>query len=213
MAAFARARGYHDGMNAQCRPCRRKADLESYYRRRDEVAARLRQRYYENLEASRARRRAAALRWNRKHGVKPKRYIRSDAERIERKKEYQATYAARHPLKVLASKRAYEARYPERVTVAKANNKAKRKAAPGVVTSTEWKRILLFYGQRCAVCRNGGPLTVDHFVPITRHGTHEWTNVWPLCLRCNLAKGTRMPTEAAPPHVAALMRSEGRRTG
>lgn len=105
------------------------------------------------------------------------------------------------------AKRRYAARYPERVKVAKGNVRAARRRAPGSVSAAEWKRILLFYGSRCATCRASAevrPLTVDHFVPLSRGGANTWDNVWPLCLPCNLSKQTKVPAAPYPPHVGAF---------
>ncbi len=106
----------------------------------------------------------------------------------------------------------YAEKYPERIALIKANNKAKRKLAPGYVTGKQWKEILLFYGRACAKCKTpeaDRPLTVDHFIPIVKGGgDNTWRNVWPLCLPCNLAKGSTIPADPFPPHVAIFEQKE-----
>lgn len=51
-------------------------------------------------------------------------------------------------------------------------------------------------GRRCQVagCDRVGQ-TVDHIVPRSRGGTHEWTNVALMCSRHNAAKGARLLDE------------------
>jgi 5-methylcytosine-specific restriction endonuclease McrA len=39
-------------------------------------------------------------------------------------------------------------------------------------------------------------LTIDHVVPVSRGGRHEWTNVVAACSACNNRKGSRTPEQA-----------------
>ena len=58
------------------------------------------------------------------------------------------------------------------------------------------KNILRRDGYACQYCsRRGERLTVDHIVPRSRGGETTWTNVVAACLRCNLKKGNRLPSE------------------
>jgi len=67
----------------------------------------------------------------------------------------------------------------------------------------------------CAYC--GGQfveadLTVEHIVPVSRGGRHEWTNVVTACRSCNTRKGNRRPEEAHMPLLFvpyAVCRNEG----
>jgi 5-methylcytosine-specific restriction endonuclease McrA len=67
----------------------------------------------------------------------------------------------------------------------------------------------------CAYCGNRGPeseLTVEHIVPVSRGGRHEWGNVVTACRSCNTRKGSRTPEEAGMPLLYvpyAVCRSEG----
>lgn len=49
-------------------------------------------------------------------------------------------------------------------------------------------------GGRCVYC-GAAAATIDHVVPRSRGGRHEWTNVVSACHRCNHAKGDRPVTE------------------
>ena len=67
----------------------------------------------------------------------------------------------------------------------------------------------------CAYC--GGhfaelDLTVEHILPVSRGGRHEWTNVVTACRSCNTRKGSRRPEEANMPLLYvpyAVCRNEG----
>jgi 5-methylcytosine-specific restriction endonuclease McrA len=57
------------------------------------------------------------------------------------------------------------------------------------------RRAVLFRdGKRCQYCGRDAD-SIDHVVPRSRGGTHEWDNVVAACRRCNLAKGNRLLTE------------------
>ncbi|MDY7101377.1 MAG: HNH endonuclease [Actinomycetota bacterium] len=48
---------------------------------------------------------------------------------------------------------------------------------------------------RCQYCGRAAE-SIDHVVPRSRGGQHEWENVVAACRRCNLAKGDRLLTES-----------------
>jgi 5-methylcytosine-specific restriction endonuclease McrA len=49
-------------------------------------------------------------------------------------------------------------------------------------------------GGRCAYC-SGPAETIDHVMPRSRGGQHDWDNVVAACARCNHSKGDRLITE------------------
>jgi 5-methylcytosine-specific restriction endonuclease McrA len=65
-------------------------------------------------------------------------------------------------------------------------------ASPGHFTDQEWQDLCEQYNHRCAACKNHGPLTVDHIVPLSRGGSDLIENIQPLCHSCNSGKGTKI---------------------
>jgi hypothetical protein len=67
----------------------------------------------------------------------------------------------------------------------------------------------------CAYCGahcSESDLTVEHIIPVSRGGRHEWTNVVTACRSCNTRKGNRRPEEARMPLLYvpyAVCRNEG----
>jgi len=67
----------------------------------------------------------------------------------------------------------------------------------------------------CAYCGahcGESDLTVEHIVPVSRGGRHDWTNVVTACRSCNTRKGNRLPEEARMPLLYvpyAVCRNEG----
>lgn len=54
----------------------------------------------------------------------------------------------------------------------------------------------------CAYCGkefNEAQLTMDHIVPRSQKGTHDWLNLITACLKCNLTKRDRTPEKANMP--------------
>ncbi len=56
------------------------------------------------------------------------------------------------------------------------------------------RSLLLRDGYRCAYCLEHAD-TIDHVVPRSRGGGHEWTNVVAACRRHNMQKGDRLLEE------------------
>lgn len=56
------------------------------------------------------------------------------------------------------------------------------------------RALLLRDGSTCAYCL-GHADTIDHIVPRSRGGRHEWTNVVAACRRDNMQKGDRLLEE------------------
>lgn len=70
------------------------------------------------------------------------------------------------------------------------------------------RHICAYCGARCPEA----DLTVEHIVPISRGGRHDWTNVVTACRSCNTRKGNRVPEEAGMPLLYvpyAVCRNEG----
>mgnify|MGYP001598283322 CR=1 FL=1 len=74
------------------------------------------------------------------------------------------------------------------------------------------RNIYEHYGYRCCYCGRRFPtqdLNLDHIVPRSRGGHTDWMNVVTSCVRCNLKKGDRLPSEAGMRMVIAPSRPNG----
>lgn len=61
------------------------------------------------------------------------------------------------------------------------------------------RNVLRRDGFTCQYCGSQDDLTLDHVMPRSRGGRHEWTNVITACRSCNQRKGDRTPEEAQMP--------------
>ena len=59
--------------------------------------------------------------------------------------------------------------------------------------------VMLRDGYTCQYCGDApgrSQLTVDHVLPRSRGGSHDWSNLATACKRCNQKKGSHLPNEA-----------------
>lgn len=138
----------------------------------------------------------AEYRMNNKAKIAAKnaRWYEENREEIIRR---QAEYKRRNPHIGAASfQRMYAARGDEIRARGRISAQNRRIAmGDGVVTSEDWVQILDEYGHKCAYCDKGGPLEMDHIVPLARGGPHSPENIAPACSKCNRSKGAKLLAE------------------
>lgn len=59
------------------------------------------------------------------------------------------------------------------------------------LTKNQWDNILSKFNNSCAYCGSSEPLTIDHFVPISKGGELTVSNVIPCCCSCNSSKNNK----------------------
>lgn len=62
----------------------------------------------------------------------------------------------------------------------------------GYWTARQWERLCARTGGRCAYC--GQPtkqLSPDHIQPLAHGGTNDFSNIAPVCMPCQLRKGSK----------------------
>jgi 5-methylcytosine-specific restriction endonuclease McrA len=71
-----------------------------------------------------------------------------------------------------------------------------RGARQGTLTTSQWRALLVAWGERCAYCGEAPATpTIEHVVPICRGGRTELGNVAPSCGPCNRLKRTKTAEE------------------
>jgi len=76
-----------------------------------------------------------------------------------------------------------------------ANNRARRGAYPGRVTTAEVREVMAT--GVCADCGSTAQPTLDHIVPLSRGGPNVRANLQRLCFPCNSGKRDSAPVEVA----------------
>lgn len=61
------------------------------------------------------------------------------------------------------------------------------------VTSSQVCQRFQQFDHFCAYCGQSAPLQIEHFIPISRGGTHVLSNILPACQPCNYAKRDHDP--------------------
>jgi 5-methylcytosine-specific restriction endonuclease McrA len=210
--AFGKSMKAPDGLRWECKLCRKAVyeanreqvleDRRLYYTEHAErVKARVQQYREANPELIRQQQQvyrathleqvtANVQRWRDAHPEQLREYDRvRRATQSEQLREYDRQYRKDHPEKERAKKHARRA----------------REAAGGHFTDKEWLALCAFYGQRCLCCGAANvQLTPDHVIPLLHHGANTIGNIQPLCLTCNLRKGTKIIDYRQEEHVRIL---------
>jgi 5-methylcytosine-specific restriction endonuclease McrA len=112
----------------------------------------------------------------------------------EKRREHCATWRKAHAEEIKVSKLEWHKRDPNRARMYQQARRAKKAANGGSFTTAEWQSLKQRYEFRCLCCSRTEPdieLTMDHIVPVTQGGSNDISNIQPLCLTCNLSKGTK----------------------
>jgi 5-methylcytosine-specific restriction endonuclease McrA len=178
---FHKNRSQPDGLQAYCKPCQN---------------AKVRERYFADVEKSRAEARE-----------KTKRYIDRNKEKVrQRYRDWYAKSGAdwhrqwqpEHRERTNELKRERRRANPEKTNAETKHRHAMRLGAEGSHTQAEWDALCEQHGGICLACGEAKPLTRDHVVPLTKGGGDGIDNIQPLCMPCNARKGTRS-TDYRPP--------------
>jgi 5-methylcytosine-specific restriction endonuclease McrA len=128
--------------------------------------------------------------------------------------------ASFEPLKIISWRRALILFFQEKVEVIEYHNQFARSAhqihsIPSILKLRSYLQFRLSHKVRfcrenvylrdqfeCQYCGSKKPpreMTLDHVLPVSRRGSHNWTNVVTACRSCNQKKGNRTPMEAKMP--------------
>lgn len=110
----------------------------------------------------------------------------------EHLREWHRTYKAANADKYKIYYREYRIANPDKEVSKRHTRRARIKALAGRFNQSEWRNLCKFYQDTCLCCgANDKPLTPDHVIPLACGGSNRIDNIQPLCLSCNLKKGTK----------------------
>lgn len=97
--------------------------------------------------------------------------------------------------KVLSNVSEYRKENPDkRKAIQQRRSAAIRGSNDNTLSTDEWNKILEEFQSLCAYC--SAPWEhQDHFIPISKGGTHTADNVFPACAPCNQSKAAKMPLD------------------
>lgn len=184
----------------------------------DKVKDAFKKRYHADIEASRAKSRAAYQRSLEKNARRVRRLKRIMSKRcreenpayykqyrLEHKehyreyiKNYMRKWRKKHPRKTKQHMNNCYKKNPIPFFEGAARRRARKQNAEGSHRYAEWLTLLEKCGYRCHYCQK--LLTVrtatrDHLIPLSRGGSDDIGNITPACRYCNGSKGTKTHDE------------------
>jgi len=147
-----------------------------YAQNRGAVLAKVKQYYRDNLDERR--------------GYSARHRILARASRMQNSRQYHALH--REERNQVA--REYRRNHPEKGRAYGNQRRAYKRGNGGRYTGAEWLELKAQYHNMCLCCGKKDSvtkLTVDHVIPLSKGGSNAIDNIQPLCLACNLHKGTK----------------------
>jgi len=79
--------------------------------------------------------------------------------------------------------------------VARCDRHRRRNKDIGKIDIKLWLNKLIDFGGKCAYCGSLEKIQIDHIIPISKGGSNHIDNLQPLCLHCNISKGSKIKVE------------------
>lgn len=173
---FYKAKNTKTGRRGSCIDCTKKQNAEWYDENKDELRP-VRQRYAQNHREEATDR---MRKWRKENPD-----LASEQSRIqyERNKDV-----------ILERSRENHASKPGYAGWKSSRRRARIKENGGTFTYQELIDLFSYYDNKCInpnCDQEDSRLTPDHVVPLASGGTNDIHNIQPLCLTCNLKKGTK----------------------
>lgn len=119
-------------------------------------------------------------------------YHRNKERRLQQRKEYYQ----QHKEYILAYRKEY-VRQGRNIMIGRACNERRRAQMRGSIVQKIGSREMLsikdLFNQECGYCGSTNDLTLDHFIPLSKGGTHTISNLVCACRSCNNRKHTSDP--------------------
>lgn len=130
------------------------------------------------------------------------RYKAYDQANVEKRKVQHSLYYEAHKETIRAWQSAYSKTDKGKMAQTSANNKRRDAVAKANIPLKDLEVLLKKQCSQCYYCRNlldfqvPRAVHLDHYIPITKGGTHTLDNVVWSCSSCNLKKSATIPEEA-----------------
>ncbi len=182
-------KGCREGLDTQCRECRKAASRRYYAGHRVEHAARVTRWKDGHTEAFREYQSTYNQTHRERIAARMSDWYTRNKVRVSATK---AAYYAAHRAEYAQSSAAWWRVHPDAAR-AKVNRRRARIAGNGgSFTAKEWQNLCVTYDHRCLRCgREDQPLAADHIQPVSKGGSSDISNIQPLCRSCNSWKGAR----------------------
>jgi 5-methylcytosine-specific restriction endonuclease McrA len=195
-----------DGYKSRCRECGNAqsraeyaANIEKYRETQRKYVDANKERYRELKRAHQTahpeKYQEATHKYNETHRTERNAKAREHRQQnLEHHREIGRKSRERHAEERNAYQREYGKANRDKLTLFTNVRRARKLAAEGSHTDSEWQALKTHYGNKCLCCGKSEPeikLTRDHVIPLTQGGTDSIDNVQPLCARCNSKKNNK----------------------
>ena len=134
-----------------------------------------------------------------KECVKDKYYANHDQRKRQQRErydpiksaEYNKMYKKSHKDEIRDWTKEYFKNKPGLRKIYKQRRNAIKRSLPSTLTKKQWAEIKEHFSGKCCYCNRELPLTIEHFIPITKSGELTRNNIIPACKSCNSSKGNR----------------------
>jgi len=195
---------------------RQNLDNQRYHANHDAIRARRKNAYGKNPEPIKA----SVRQYREQNPDKTKETSRKyweknrDQLKIKLRESYRKHHAARrakarddyakNPEKTKEHARQWRVSNPEKRKIQTHRRRALRLAG-GSYTVEQWTALCNWFGNICLACGSPNSLTVDHVIPLTKHGRNTIDNLQPLCFSCNSSKQAKAIDYRDPDRLAAFL--------
>ena len=179
---------YHKTWNEAHKEQERERQSKRYQANKEQIQTRRQARIEENPEEHKARACVYSKRSRAKHPDYKKSYDDTHREEKHRK---QRIYDANR----FDERSAYKKSHRDQYNALEKKRRAAKKNAPiNDFTLIQWQQMKEHCGNRCVYCsRKMKKLTQDHIMPLSKGGSHTFSNIVPACRSCNSRKHTGAP--------------------
>lgn len=206
---FYKSKASKDGYRPDCKPCILYRQRQRYEKKRDDILQREKAYYQRNREKILARvgeyqrrlverYRKYQLSYYHKNSEKireaQKRRRNSNLEFFQKKARVRYYSNENYRDRLRTNQRKWRKENPDKVKATWHRRRAKQRSAGDSFTPEQWALLKEHYNYTCLCCGRREPdikLTPDHVIPLGEPGTGQISNIQPLCLSCNSAKGAK----------------------
>lgn len=193
---FSRAKRGKFGLSATCKECDKLyrewfkennydkwiASRKKYRDNNKDKAKEYRERNKERISLYQKEYRIRNLEYKKR---KDREYNEKNADGIRKQR---SEYRKKNSNELVRRQTLYARRNKDIVNAINHRRRARERKLPNNMTVNQWKTVKQYFDNRCAYCGKEKNLQQEHFIPLSKNGEYEKTNIIPACRNCNSSK-------------------------